>query len=164
MATKVEEALRALAIARVNEERAASAAARLKAVVENTPEWKAYQEAQASAGVASATVAMMDAQMRDTLLEYFQETGDKKPTPGASIQIHTRLRYDPIAAIEWCKVNAPKLVETKLARNFDKVAEQMGAPVEVIAEPRVVLATNLNGYLPKEIMDEFIAESRAEEA
>jgi len=73
------------------------------------------------------------------------------------------LQYDPAAAIEWCRTNAPALIETKLTKNFEKVAEKLGAPVEVVNEARVVLAGNLNGYLPGDLMTEHLNEALAEE-
>lgn len=163
MASEVEVALRNLAIARHNKEKADAAVAATREAVEKTPEWAAYQAAADSSVLAAQAVAAMDAEMRNVLLNYYQQTGDKRPTPGASIQIHSRLQYDPAAAIEWCRTNAPALIETKLTKNFEKVAEKLGAPVEVVNEARVVLAGNLNGYLPGDLMTEHLNEALAEE-
>lgn len=152
MASLIEVKLREKAIANLNAEQASQTAQNLLEAIHQTPGWKAYEQALESARLAGEIQQVADAALRSEMLNYFTQTGDKKPTPGIEVRLFKRIQYDQQAAIDWARVNAPKLVETRLAKEFDKVAVQLGAPVEEVYEPRVVVATNLRGYLPPELL------------
>jgi hypothetical protein len=152
MPTELEIALRELAIARTNKQIVANRALEKRAALESSPTYREWAEAAELAKAEDAAVLAADALVRQETLNAYVSTGDKHPMPGAEIKLRKYLNYDSDAAIAWCRTNAPALIETKLSRQFDKVAEKIGAPVEVQYEAQVALATNLNGYLPGDML------------
>ena len=153
MATQLEVKLRDLAIARHLREEAELGVKAKEDALHQTLEWQALENEKAGMAAYSEAVTVADAAVREELTNYFTATGDKKPTPGAEVQMHKKLVYDQDEVMRWCENNAPMMVEHKLlVRKFEAVAEKLGAPVETTFEPRTVLATNLNGYLPDDML------------
>lgn len=152
MATALEERLRALAIAKLYSEQGADRFLSAQNALHTTQEWRVYQAELAAQRLLDDAVTMADALVRQEMMDYYLTTGDKKPTPGIEVQLRKKLVYDQRTVIEWLEVNAPKLIERKVAKGFDKVAETLGAPVTVDYEPFVKMATNLRGYLPSDLL------------
>ena len=100
----------------------------------------------------------------DAMADYLQ-TGDKKPAPCVSIKIFHVLKYDPVAALDWCRVNLPAAL-TLDKRFFEThakaVATTQPVPGVVVAlDPRVQIASDLTKFVPAVSVDDargFVAE------
>ena len=118
-----------------------------QAALEQTPEWAVLQTAKDEESAARQTVSLAEDDLRAEVAHYYEQTSDKKPANGVEVKLFKKLVYDQDEALKWCSANAPALVEYKLAKEFDKVAEKMGAPVKVEMQPRVQIAGNLDEWL-----------------
>ena len=152
MATILEEKLRILAIAELLSEQAESKLVVAKDMALATPEAKAYQALVDAQRKLTDAVTIADADVRREMMVYFQATGDRKPTPGIEVQMRKKIMFNHDEVMDWLAVNAPKLIEHTIAKGFEKVAVQLGAPVKVEYEPFVKMASNLRGYLPGDLL------------
>lgn len=164
MATVLEEKMRALAIARLVSEQAATIVSDKKLALQSLPEWQTYQEEVEKQKNADLLVIAADADVRQEMLNYYQNTGDKKPFPsGIEVKQYKHLTYDSATMLAWCEEHAPAMVEHKLAKKFDSIAEQLGAPVKVEYEPRVQIASDLRGFLPGDLLVASAEETNTQE-
>lgn len=81
---------------------------------------------------------------------------DKRPAPGVSIRLMTRLTYDKDTALAWCRSNLPNAVITSLdSKAFDKVAKVMPlAFVSTGYEAVAVISTDLSAALGQQGVDD----------
>jgi len=83
--------------------------------------------------------------LRMQALAAFSEDGSTKPVAGVTIKHFKHVVFDTVTAFAWCMDNAPALIMHTLSPDYGKVAEKLpGAPIEVIYEPRVTIATDLS--------------------
>lgn len=100
----------------------------------------------------------------DAMADYLQ-TGDKKPAPCVSIKMFHVLKYDPVAALDWCRANLPAAL-TLDKRFFETHAKAVAATqpvpgVVVAPDPRVQIAADLSKFVTPVSVDdarEFEAE------
>lgn len=87
-----------------------------------------------------------EAALRAMALAEFRETGEKKPGPGLSVSIGTRLHYEPAEALAWAKrMEIALALDTKA---FEAVAKTTPLPfVTVEDEPKVSVARDLGAAL-----------------
>lgn len=93
----------------------------------------------------------------DAMADYLQ-TGDKKPAPCVSIKIFHVLKYDPVAALDWCRVNLPAAL-TLDKRFFETHAKAVAATqpvpgVVVALDPRVQIASDLTKFVTAVSVDD----------
>ncbi len=117
--------------------------------LEATPEWAKLQLYQKEERHANEQCIMWEDLAKHDAMRDFKSTGNKAPAPGVTIKVFRQLRYDSDEVLSWCKTNAPTFVRETLDRkSFDEVAHALeGAPIEIIAEPRAQLASDLSAYL-----------------
>ena len=101
---------------------------------------------------AKDLVKMGEKVVRQTAMEYFQETGDKHPHAKIEIKELTVCRYEIPTAEEWCRINLPQSFEWN-QHFFEKhaIAVEKTAPVpfvEIVKDPTAMIAQDLTGLIP----------------
>lgn len=97
---------------------------------------------------------------RDLGLVAYFTTQNKKPVAGVEIKLWDVATFDPLEALQWCRVNMPALLMLN-AKTYEKVLRERAnsknlrdalpdMPGSVTEEPKTSLATDLSDYLPKE--------------
>lgn len=143
MAETLTEMLRELAQERKAMRTAQEIIAEREAALAETPEGKQLTEYRAILAGIKARCDAADAKVRELALAAFAENGSKQPSKWVTIRVNKRLRYDRTEASEWARVNAPAFF-TLDVKAFEKAALSLpGAPVEVIEEPSVAVASDL---------------------
>lgn len=91
----------------------------------------------------------LEGEIRGVLaIEEFRRTGSKSPAKGVTIKSRKRLDYDDKTALRWCAEHVPDLVITRLdTKRFEKVAEELGAPVRVSSEFYAAIDRDLSHLL-----------------
>lgn len=90
------------------------------------------------------------------LVEY-HATGEKKPIDGVEVKLWDVTLFDPIEALQWCRVNMPALLMLN-DKAYDKVLRERAnsknlrdalpdMPGQVAEEPKTSLARDLSQYL-----------------
>lgn len=90
------------------------------------------------------------------LVEYLR-TKNNKPLQGVEIKLWDTATFDPLEALQWCRVNMPALL-TLNSKTYEKVLRERAnsknlrealpdMPGHVTEEPKVSLARDLSGYL-----------------
>lgn len=103
--------------------------------------WASQKSAVADLGLVVETA---ETDLRRMVAEHYEVHRNMRPVAGVLVKTFKRLIYSVDEVLAWCEEKAPALVERKLAKGFEKVIEYMpGAPVEVIQEPRVQIASEL---------------------
>jgi hypothetical protein len=95
----------------------------------------------------SEELARAEQELREATLARFKDSGDKKPGPGVSVRMVTKLSYEPTAAFDWAKQHDIALtLDTKA---FEKLAKAgMAAEVATVTnEPQAIIATDLSKAL-----------------
>lgn len=123
-----------------------------EAKLNTAPEMAAVREAQAKLNEKNAEVTGAENTVRLFALGAWEESGYKKPAPGVSVRVFTKIKYDAGQAMQWCRANAPIMIKETLDKaNFEKVAPSLsGAPVTIEQEPRIYIDSDLSGYLAPE--------------
>ena len=147
--TTLREALRELAKARAAEERLKKILRDAEATLVLTPEAMRVAEVRESLRVQQDALKVADSAVRETALEMFRATGDKKPDDHVSIILCKRPVYNMGEAKLWCKYNAAYLFLLDV-KAYEKDAEKFaeaGAPVHVEHDPEVRLSAHLGDLL-----------------
>lgn len=133
------------------------AAERKKAIEEQLQARPDYQEALQSIAEARKFIADLETTLRNTAIQLFQESGDKKPHPALGVRVRRRARYDPLAAKQYCFQHLPVFLELNDAafiKHALAVAETVPLPgVEIVEEPEATIAGDLSDYLPPTPVD-----------
>jgi hypothetical protein len=150
--TALTDALRELAEARRAAEIISNYIALIQADIEKTPHWLAMAGfkrdlAEARAEAATATDAIKAAALAEHAL-----SGNVKPAEGVQVKLFAKVVYDPEDAWAWCAEHALKylVLETKGFEKAASVLKVLGAPVELVREPRVSITTDLSAWLTNE--------------
>ncbi|HOW77955.1 MAG TPA: hypothetical protein PK406_00760 [Verrucomicrobiota bacterium] len=114
-----------------------------------TPQYATVEVAQAGQRNAEELVTQAGALVRQLAIDAFVGTGNKTPSPGVSIKLYKVAHYDPEAAKAWCRENAAGYLalDTKRFEKAAPVLKDIGAPVQIIEDPRAVIASDLGGLL-----------------
>lgn len=100
---------------------------------------------------AASAVQTEERVLRELTLQRYEQTGDKRPSPGVGIRIVKKVDYDPATALSWAKANDLALVLDKKA--FEKIATATAIPCAVVRDlPCAIIAEDLGEALelPKE--------------
>lgn len=111
------------------------------------PEYEHLERATETEKKAIGDVLKAEAELKDTALELYKETKEKKPIDKVEVKIFKRLEYDPTEALAWCRTNAPSLLVVN-KKPFEKTAVEIGAPVKVSEEAKCTIGGDLSSYLP----------------
>lgn len=117
--------------------------------VGSTPEGKAEEKVLAQLAFIRQDIKAVEATIRGTALEHYDETGEKEPWPGVKIKLYTVVRYDPKTALAWAKENSPNLLALN-KRAFERAAKSgLTGPMGAVGkEPRAQIVRDLSEYLP----------------
>lgn len=121
----------------------------IEAKLNETPEARALSAARAALRAKDLELRYAKTEARELAIKAYRETGSKKPTAGVRIALYENVLYDRDEALAWCKVHVPALVcEALNEQAFRKTALHLpGAPIEVTADPRARLDTDLSALL-----------------
>lgn len=121
--------------------------------VMRTPEYVAMGQSKARLHFKLEAIKSTEEIVRSFAIGAYEDSGNKHPVPGITIKLFTRLQYETECALEWCKAYAPMMVREVLdTKRFEKVATNLiGAPVEVVIEPRPYIDADLSNYLVEDI-------------
>jgi hypothetical protein len=111
-----------------------------------------YQElvaAKHSYGDLGVAALAAEQRVRELALAEHALSGDAKPAEGIQIKEFSKVVYAPNLALDWCRAHAPKYLQldTKAFEKAASVLRDLGAPVELVREPRVSIATDLSAWL-----------------
>jgi len=121
----------------------------LKQKLMQTPQGMDYEMTCENIGKLSEDLMMAERELKERSIALYQTTGEKKPIDKVEIKIFKRLKYDASKILNWCnwcKENAPSLLIVN-KKPFEKTAEAIGAPVEVIEEAKCTIGTDLSAYI-----------------
>ena len=126
---------------------------RRTAVIKAARETSEYTENTALIDYAAARMAEIEAQIAAEALQNYTATGNKKPVDGVTVKVFTVLKYDLPEALDWARKNLAEALtlDRKLFETHAKgVAKTQPVPVvQIVDEPRVQIASDLEHYLPK---------------
>ena len=145
----LREVLVDLAKAREAEARVKQMVRDAEATLVLTPAAMRVAELRDSLRVQQDALNAADKAVRDTALEEFRATGDKKPDDHVSIILRRRPVYDAGEALEWARTRASFLLNLDV-KAFEKQAEEYaakGAPVHVEFDPEARLSAHLGDLL-----------------
>ena len=109
-----------------------------------SPEYKA-------AAQESVDAHQMMCETEDTVrrlaVDFYNATGDTQAHDVVAIKLYTELRYEPLAALEYCREHLQQALklDTKLFERIAKVAALDF--VEIEQAPRATIASDLSEYL-----------------
>ncbi|MCK9571163.1 hypothetical protein M0R72_19595 [Candidatus Pacearchaeota archaeon] len=97
-----------------------------------------------SAAQISKDLAEEEARLRELTLAAYQETGNKKPTPGVGIRVVKKAEYEPGEALTWAKKHDACLTLDEKAYKTALIAGIFAdAPGKVVEEPQATIAKEL---------------------
>jgi hypothetical protein len=140
------DTLKELALLRRQQLDQAQTVAEAEALLHDTPEWQAYEQATNQRRAITEALDATTTAVRQAALDAYKASGDKAPAKGVSIKLFKRYVYDQDQTREWCMAYAPTFL-TVDAKRFEKAAETLdGAPVRVEYDPRPAIAGDLSEY------------------
>lgn len=99
--------------------------------------------------LATARAEVTDAEevVRQTALQAYEQTGEKRPHPAVLVKARTVLAYDPGDALEYAREHLPQALKLD-RRTFERVAKAAGLEfVSVGQEMRPTIARDLSEWL-----------------
>lgn len=138
--------LKTVAIGRNNIETIKQKKSVAEEVLAQTAEGRSFQSCVELLGKCQEQLSEAEDTLKSAVLEVYKETKERKPIDKVEVKIFKSLKYDALKALDWCRAFAPTLlmVNKKL---FEKMAPDMGGPVEVKEEPKCYVAKDLSSYL-----------------
>ena len=111
-----------------------------------------YQElvaAKHSYGDLGVAALAAEQRVRELALAEHALSGDANPAEGVQVKLFAKVVYEHEDAWAWCAEHALKylVLETKGFEKAASVLKDLGAPVELVREPRVSIATDLSAWL-----------------
>ena len=152
------DALSSLALARAIAAKAAEQCKAQQEAVDALAEVRALASCRAWHTEQAAKVTELEMAIREAAFHDFIATRNKQPAEGLQIKMYHVARFEVSAAREWCFGHAPVYLKLDAAR-FEKAGEVLagqGAPVIVVEDPRVVIASDLRGYLVRTAVEEVM--------
>jgi len=116
--------------------------------MKHTPEGEQYERICNDIEKLSEDLMVAERELKEMAIVLYEETKEKKPIDKVEIKIFKKIKYDLVKALAWCRENAPSLLIVNKKR-FEKMAVELGAPVEVKEEARCAIGTDLSAYLKK---------------
>ena len=142
LAKKVAEFRQDVAESKVRKERA-------EVLMHQTPEGKDAQAADSTLALGHDALIKTEMELKSAVLFVYETDGEKSPIDKVVVKIFRSLKYDTAKILEWCRANAPGVLIVN-KKPFEKMAVDIGAPVEVVEEPKCTLATDMSVYLEEE--------------
>jgi hypothetical protein len=146
MSEKLKQAVSRLAEVRQALARAGERVAAAALALHETAKYKLLKDEQQVQHDMEEFAAALTQDVRDIALAIYRASGETKPVPGVVIKMYKLCKYDQELAKQWCATKAPGYLKLDNAR-FEKAAEvlkDVGAPVQVVPDPRVTIASNLD--------------------
>ena len=113
-------------------------------------EWQYREQRVQYLKAAQADVADAEAEARKQALAAYEETGDKAPHPAVKVKMYTALCYNLDKALDYAREHLPQALKLD-KRTFEKAAKVLELDfVDIVQEPRAILARDLGEYLPAE--------------
>jgi hypothetical protein len=118
----------------------------------STPEYSFWLIRKGAKDLAAEDVKIAEAKVRELALDNFYVTENSRQAEGVQVKLFSRVEYEPALALTWCLGHATKYLQLD-TRAFEKAApvlRDLGAPVELVKEARVQIATDLDVWLLSE--------------
>lgn len=121
---------------------------KLQAIINATPEGQAVANLVATLRTLNERLTMAEQETRNAVLGAFQETGERKPVPGAEVKMFATVNItDERAAMTWAIQHVPAAVSLD-TKKFGAAVKNLELPfIEVGEEPRGQIASDLSEYL-----------------
>lgn len=99
-------------------------------------------------------IETLEVAVRNAAVEAFLATGDKHPAEGVTVKVFKNLSYAIETVTDWARLHMPMVLALDRKR-FERAATSGilpdTAPVDVIDEPRVTIASDLSVYLEQTV-------------
>ena len=120
---------------------------RLYGQLQHSAQFKEIEEAGSRVDQAQFLVTSIEQELRASTLAYYNATLVKKPVGGLEVKMFKSLSYDQPELIAWCQTYSPALLAFSLVPGALKALVNLpGAPVTTLAEPRVLIASDLTPF------------------
>jgi hypothetical protein len=136
-------------MARVAEDGVRRLVAALNVALASTPEGIALAKVREELSQKQEAIKVVEAKVRELALDNFYVTENSRPEQGVQIRLFSKVVYESLNAWAWCVEHARKylLLDNKAFEKAAPVLRDLGAPVKVVKEARVTIATDLGVWL-----------------
>ena len=142
----MDELIKKLAEARKNANDLGEAATKAAMALDETQEYKLYQDSKTSVSAARLEVAQLEKQVRDEAISRYV-VGENRPHPAITIKIFNVFKYEAGKALDYAREHLPNCVNLD-TRAFEKAAPALGLDfVTVEQEPRAQIASDLSEFV-----------------
>lgn len=112
--------------------------------IDETELGKQLAELKVTMAQINAELADLEVRARDAAVLVYQESGERKPLPGAEVKMYSTVKItDERAALKWAAENAPATLKLDTTK-FNAAVRLLDLPfIELGEEPRGTIASNL---------------------